>query len=67
MSVRIWSALSCPARSAVTVSLLAFTYFIVAAVSLANFGINTPIWFSNALAVAWLLQLPARSWPWITE
>lgn len=65
MLIRPQPAIREPGRIAVMVSLLALTYFIVAAVSMANFGINTPIWFCNALAVAWLLQMPDRSWPWV--
>jgi signal transduction histidine kinase/CheY-like chemotaxis protein len=38
-------------------------YFAVAAVSIAAFGTNTPIWFVNALAVAVLQRQDSRSWP----
>lgn len=35
---------------------LAAVYFSTAAISLASFGANPPIWFANAIAIAWLLQ-----------
>ena len=55
-----WSALSPNGRSMIAGAGLIVAYFATAAISMANFGTNTPIWFANALAVAWLLQLERR-------
>ncbi|MDQ3471825.1 MAG: response regulator [Pseudomonadota bacterium] len=54
LSVR--EALSLSPRYAAGILALALVYFATAAVSIASFGTNTPIWFANALAIAWLLQ-----------
>lgn len=55
-------ALSLSRRDAAAVAALALAYFAIAALSLANFGTDTPIWFANALAVVWLLQQGRRCW-----
>lgn len=50
-------------RFAVASGGLAVVYFLTAAISMDAFGTNTPIWFANACAVAWMLQLERRDWP----
>jgi signal transduction histidine kinase/CheY-like chemotaxis protein len=59
-----WPSLSVDARTAIAGIVLAVAFFTIAAISMAKFGTNTPIWFANALAVAVLLQWRRRSWPW---
>ena len=49
--------------TAIGVAVFAALYFSIASVSLVQFGINTPIWFSNAVAVVWLLTVERRRWP----
>lgn len=51
------------ARTAIGATLFALAYFAIASVSLIQFGISTPIWFSNAVAVVWLLAVKRRRWP----
>lgn len=46
-----------------SIALLAVTYFGLATLSIIEFGTATPIWFSNAVAVVWLLRNPSRHWP----
>ncbi len=55
--------LSLSKRDVVGVLALAVVYFATAAISLASFGANSPIWFANAIAVAWLLQQSKARWP----
>ncbi len=43
--------------------LLGTFYFAFAASSIAHLGTNTPLWFCNSGAVAWLLQVRGRRWP----
>ena len=43
--------------------LLGALFFAFAASSIAHLGTNTPLWFCNAGAVVWLLQVPGRRWP----
>lgn len=45
-----------------SIALLAIVYFLTAGITVARFGVSTPIWFANAIAVVWLLQLDKRSW-----
>ncbi|HEU5286495.1 MAG TPA: ATP-binding protein [Sphingomicrobium sp.] len=63
MWAAIGGALSPRARFALASAALAIVYFVTAAVSMATFGTNTPIWFANAFAVVWMLQVERRRWP----
>lgn len=65
MPISRWLSLPVVTRTAIASGALLLAYFATSAVSMANFGVNTPIWFANALAVAWLLQLNGRAWPWL--
>lgn len=56
-------ALSFSRRQAAETAALAIVFFTTAALSIASFGTNTPIWFANALAIAWLLQQSNARWP----
>ncbi len=50
-------------RGLASAAALACVYFAVAAVSIANFSTNAPIWLGNAIAVAWMIHEPRRLWP----
>ena len=63
MPARLWRGLPPSISVPRTSIVLAVAYFACATLSMSAFGTNTPIWFSNALAVAVLLQLPPRAWP----
>ena len=65
MAISSLRTLPAVTRTAVASCALTLAYFVTGAVSMATFGVNTPIWFANALAVAWLLQLNGRAWPWL--
>ena len=64
MPARVLRGLPPAYRLPVAGIIFAILYFATARLSLAAFGTNTPIWFGNALAVAGILQLNARHWPY---
>lgn len=41
---------------------LGLIFFVTASLSMVHFGVNTPIWFSNAIATVWLLKQPRARW-----
>jgi two-component system, sensor histidine kinase len=59
-----WSKASAAAMPPVwLIFVLPTAYFLAAFISISFFGTDTPIWASNAFAVAALLRNPRRTWP----
>ncbi|ANB72851.1 hypothetical protein AYM40_11075 [Paraburkholderia phytofirmans OLGA172] len=59
-----WSKASVAAMPPVwLIFVLPTAYFLAAFISISFFGTDTPIWASNAFAVAALLRNPRRTWP----
>ena len=63
MLAKRWLPLSEVQRSLLGPAAFGLAYFAIASLTMIAFGLDTPLWFANGLAVAWLLQLEPNRWP----